>query len=122
MLGRDTNNLSTSEVNGLEYLSINKFRYVEAAAAVEFQEIAGTVVINHETIWIDISAGLGGHIVNISAPQNGSWFVYDDKMNCIATSLERHPRETIILPDNGRLALAGDPGAEFVIMGGNSKG
>jgi hypothetical protein len=38
-------------------------------------------------------------------------------MNCIATSLEMHPRSTIILPDNGRLALAGDPGAEFVFTG-----
>jgi len=46
---------------------------------------------------------------------NSSWFVYDDKSVCIATSLEKHPRASVILPENGMLAFAGDPGAVFTL-------
>jgi len=34
-------------------------------------------------------------------------------MNCIATSLEKAANDRIILPDGGRVAFAGEPGAIF---------
>jgi hypothetical protein len=37
-------------------------------------------------------------------------------MNCIAASLEKTLRETIILPENGRLAFAGEAGAVFTLQ------
>jgi hypothetical protein len=36
-------------------------------------------------------------------------------MNCIATSLEMDLRDWVVLPENGRLAFAGDPGAVFTL-------
>jgi len=115
MTGRDTNNLSVSKHNGIEYLSVNHYRYVDASAAQQFSEASEMIVLESETIWFDIDNTANGRTLNISTPQNGAWFVYDSKMNCIATSLEKHPRDTIILPKNGRLALAGEAGAEFIL-------
>ena len=64
-------------------------------------------------VWADIDTDLGGQIIYIETPKNGAWFVYDDKMNNIATSLEKVIRDKIILPENGRMAFAGEPGAVF---------
>ena len=48
--------------------------------------------------------------------ETGSWFIYDDKMNCIATSLEMKPRASTILPEGGRIVLVGKTGTEFVMQ------
>ena len=116
MAGRDTCNLNISIKNGNEYLAINKFVYVDAASAIKFSEAGNTVTLGAEPVWADIDADAGRQIIHISAPDNGSWFAYDDKMNCVATSLEKHPRGAIILPENGRLLFAGEPGASFTVQ------
>ena len=115
MTGRDIVDLSIEETNGVEYLRLNNNRYVDAAAAVPFSGLGETVVIGDEPVWVDVDSGLGGRIVSVTKPENGSWFVYGDKMNCIATSLEKDLRGTIILPEGGRLLLAGEPGAGFIV-------
>jgi len=115
MAGRDINNLYVTEQDGIEYLGINDFRYIDAASAKKISEIDKTFAMGGETVWVDIDGKAGGQILNIATPQNGSWFVYDGKMNCIATSLEKHPRNMIVLPDNGRIMFAGEEGAVFSI-------
>ena len=117
MPGRDTNNLYITERGGVEYLTINNSRFIDAAAAEKFSELGKTVVIGNsgDTVWVDIDDAASGRSVSVKAPRNGSWFAYDDKMNCIATSLEMNPREAVILPENGRLAFAGEAGAEFTL-------
>ncbi|MCL1965054.1 MAG: beta-lactamase family protein [Firmicutes bacterium] len=114
MMGRDTNNLTVTKQKEFEYLAINNFRYIDAAAALKFFEMGETVVLGAETVWVDIDDA-GGRCVQIVTPQNGAWFAYDDKMNCVATSLEKYPRDTIVLPDHGRLAFAGEAGATFIV-------
>jgi hypothetical protein len=111
MMGRDIVNLSVS-ADG-RYLDINSNRYINAAAAAPFSALGGTVTAGSEPVWVNVDGDWGGKIVSIRTPANGSWFVYDNKMNCIATSLEMNLRETIILPEGGRLAFAGEPGALF---------
>jgi hypothetical protein len=115
MLGRDTNNLTITVENDVEYLHVNLYRYMDASAAVPFSALGESVVISGEPIWVNVDDSLAGKVVAIDKPENGSWFVYDDDMNCIATSLEKNLRGTIILPKGGRLAFVGDPGAEFGI-------
>ena len=115
MSGRDIVNLTIDGAGAAEYLHVGSFRYINSAAAVEYSMLGDVVAIGDEPTWVDIDIGLGGKTVGLVAPENGSWFVYDDKMNCIATSLEAIPRSTIILPEGGRLLLAGEPGAEFTI-------
>jgi len=115
MSGRDTNNLCFINKNGAEYLNVNNYRFVNSSAAKKFSEINGSISIDSETVWVDIGEGPGGQSIFIETPQNGAWFVYDEKMNCVASSLEKNLRDKIILPDNGRLAFAGEAGAEFVL-------
>ena len=116
MTGRDINNLRVSVQNGIEYLFLNNNRLIDSSAAKKISAIGERVVIETETIWIDVDGDMAGKIISITAPEkNCSWFIYDDKMNCIATSLEKNPRKTIILPENGRLAFAGEAGTEFIL-------
>jgi hypothetical protein len=115
MMGRDTNNLRAAQIGGVSYLHINEYRFVDAAATRQFSEIGDTVTVGAETAWFDVDEAMAGKTVAIDAPANGAWFVYDDKMRCIATSLAIHPQHMVILPNNGRLAFAGEPGAAFEI-------
>ena len=116
MTGRDIMNLSIETVNGTEYLRLNDSRYIDATAAVQFSTLGETLKINEEPVWVDIDEGLGGKTVGITTADNGSWFVYDEKMNCIATSLEKNLRTVFILPEAGRLLFAGEPGAQFILQ------
>jgi hypothetical protein len=111
--GRDIVNLSAEVINGVEYLNLNNYRYVDAAAAVPFSALDESVVMDTETVWADIDDDSAGKVININTPDNGSWFVYDDKMNCIASSLEKNVRNVIILPEYGRMAFCGETGAVF---------
>ena len=129
MTGRDITDLSVMLQGGAEFLHLNNHRYIETSAATPFSALGETVVVGDETVWayIDdgfgdetvwayIDDGLGGKTVGVTTPENGSWFVYDAKMNCVATSLEKNLRTSIILPENGRLAFAGEPGAAFTLQ------
>lgn len=115
MAGRDTNNLYITNQYGIEYLNRNDTRYIDAEHAKKLLDIGDIVALGSETVWIDIDSEAAGHVMSIETPHNGAWFVYDAKMNCIATSLEAQMRNTITLPVNGRLAFAGETGAIFVL-------
>jgi len=115
MFGRDCVDLAISTINGVEYLDINNGDsiFMDASNARRFSELGDAVTVGSETVWADVDAGFGGRVIYIDTPRNGAWFIYNDKMDCIATSLEKNPRSMIILPDNGRIAFAGEPGAVF---------
>ncbi|MCL2163003.1 MAG: beta-lactamase family protein [Oscillospiraceae bacterium] len=115
MTGRDTVDLYVELTNGVEYLHMNNFRYIDSTAAAPFSALGETVIIGAEPFWAQIDSGSSGKTVSVATPENGSWFVYDEKMNCIATSLEKNLRSTLILPENGRIVFAGAAGAEFTL-------
>ena len=115
MPGRDGKDLAFTTEDGAQYLNYNygNYIYMDAQAAEKFSEVSDKIIISDKTIWIDVDAESAGRIITVETPQNGSWFVYDNRMNCIATSLEKAATDKIILPDGGRLAFAGEPGAMF---------
>ena len=195
MAGRDTNNLAAVTRNGVEYMLVNDYRYIDAASIGAASEIGDSVQIpgkaarigagsqpdtyaqpdagaqpsadaqpdmgaqpgagpqpdmgaavwhtvdadtgttawpsNNDdagatvwpvededigdAIWFNVDEQAAGRTWRIVTPENGSWFTYDDKMNCVATSLEKDPRATVILPENGRIAFVGAAGAQFLI-------
>jgi len=117
MNGRDIKNLRVQTEDGCEYLCINNYRYADASKAKPFSSLGQTLVIESETIWADIDDSMAGRTIGIITPPNGAWFVYNDKMNCVASSLEENVRETVILPENGRVAFAGAAGAQFGLAG-----
>ena len=121
--GKNINNISIIKKDDVEYLCVNESRYINAKAAKKFSTLfidsatGASVVIGTETLWFDIDGNSGGRSISIETPQGlaGAWFLYDNKMNCIATSLAKNPRNTIILPENGRIAFAGEGGVEFIL-------
>jgi len=118
MNGRDAVDLTATNINGVEFIDMHSGDrvFMCATGAVPFSELGNRVNIVRNTIWVDVDAVHAGQTVSISAPQNGAWFVYDNRMNPIATSLEQNPRESIILPEGGRIAFAGEAGAAFTIQ------
>jgi len=115
MTGRDINNISVIMQNGIEYLVVNEYRYINSASIKKLSEIGSTVTVGDEPVWLDIDVNSQGRRLSITMPSNqrGSWFLFDDKMNCIATSFEKNTRNTILLPENGKIIFAGVTGTEF---------
>ena len=115
MPGRDGKDLAFITEGGVQYLDFNygNYLYIDANAVEKFSEASDKIIIDDRTIWFDVDADSAGQIIHVDLPQNGSWFVYDNRMNCIATSLEKAANDRIILPDGGRVAFAGEPGAIF---------
>jgi CubicO group peptidase (beta-lactamase class C family) len=118
MGGRDGVDMRVFTRNGTEFIEANFGNriFMDAANAKLFSELSDHVTITDDAIWVDICSDYAGQSIQITAPDNGSWFVYDYRMNAIATSLERYPRDTIILPNDGRLAFVGEPGAVFELQ------
>jgi len=115
MGGRDGADMRVFTEDGVEFIELNAGDrvFMDAANARQFSELGDQVTIVNDAIWIDIDSDYAGQSIQITTPANGSWFIYDYRMNAITTSLERYPRDTIILPHGGRMAFVGEPGAAF---------
>jgi len=118
MGGRDGADMRVFTEDGVEFIELNAGDrvFMDAAYARKFSELGSQVTIANNAIWVDIDSDYAGQSVQITTPTNGSWFVYDYRMNTIATSLERYPRDTIILPHGGRMAFVGEPGVTFSLQ------
>ena len=115
MIGRDTNNIRLDTQNGIEILHINNYRYIDSNAAAKASALGEHLVITDSTVWFDVDQNAARQIWQVQTPEDGAWFVYDEKMNCVASSLEQSPRAFVTLPEKGRIAFAGEAGAEFLI-------
>ncbi|MCL2575275.1 MAG: beta-lactamase family protein [Defluviitaleaceae bacterium] len=117
MGGRDGVDIRIFVQDGVKFIELNHGDrvFMDAAFAKRFSELNGQVAITDNAIWVDIDDEYAGQTFQITTPANGSWFVYDDRMNPIATSLERQPRNTIVLPHGGRIAFVGEPNAIFTL-------
>ena len=116
MAGRDTNNIMVQDEDEIESLLINDYLYVDAASISNASEVEDSVEITSGAVWFNVDAKMSGHRWRINAPKNGSWFTFDDKMNCVATSLDKYPLDVVVLPENGRIAFVGEAGIRFEII------
>ena len=109
--------LSVTTTNGVEFIDMHNGDrvFMCSSGAVQFSELGSSTNIVNNTIWADIGTEDAGQTISITTPQDGAWFIYDNRMNIIATSLEQNPRESIILPEGGRIAFVGEAGAIFII-------
>ena len=63
-------------------------------------------------------AGLFGGLMSVEFTEDSliiTRIAARNELNCIASSLEKNARVTVILPENGRIAFAGEAGAEFAL-------
>lgn len=116
MFGRDTNYLSIETESGVEALFINDYRYIDASSIENVDQIGESVCIGAGgAVWFDLTEQSGGQSWGIGVPENGSWFIYDEKMNYVASSLEKNVRATVTLPKSGRIVFVGESGEVFAI-------
>ncbi len=108
MTGRDSNDLAFHVQNNFDCLTINNYRYIDAASALKSSEISGAVTLDKDAVWVHVDQVSGGQVWKIQTPQRGSYFVYDEKFNCVATSLEATQRAFVTLPQNGYISFVGE--------------
>lgn len=114
MYGRDTNDLVFTTQDGVDLLQLNGYRYINEEAIQSTSQIKDTVQTIKGTRWYKVDDTMSGEVLSISHNENASYFVYDDKLNCIASSLELKERLLITLPENGYIAFVGE-NAEFLV-------
>ncbi len=110
MVGRDSLDTKFYKQGGIEVLDNGSYRYIEESAMKNTADIQGAVRTQSDGVWY----GTNGETWRVQVPENSGYFVYDEKYNCIATSLEASKSDTISLPQNGYIVFVGK-NAEFLI-------
>ncbi len=115
MYGRDTNDIVFTTQDGADVLNINGYRYIDGNVIPNTSQIKDMIKTIKDTVWYKVDSSMSGESLSISHNENSSYFVYDDKLNCVASSLELNERSFITLPENGYIAFVGE-NAEFSVM------
>lgn len=58
--------------------------------------------------WFQVDSLANGQSRKIDTPAQASWFANDNKMNCIASSLKKSPRDAITLPEDEYIIFVGE--------------
>ncbi len=114
--GRDCQDISFYEKDGLEYCVAQSTLLVDSAGIETIYPGAAsrcTILKNGYARWYRIGTA-AGNTMTVTTPANGSFTVYEADGNLAANSwaLGDH---TVLLPDNGWIVFAGEPGAAFRI-------
>lgn len=118
--GRDLNDYTIQEEQGREYLATNSGRYISEDAVTPFPASDAVITIgaNGEAVWYSTDETHKNRPLVIETPEHGSYFIYDHSakdMSCVAGSYLNAPGQQIMLPKDGRIVFAGDPGAQFKV-------
>ena len=120
-VGRDTSDYQILTRGGKDYLQTSSYRLVSEKSLEEFPSENETITIGNdgETVWFTSGGNQAVRPVTIEVPENGAFFLYDHsgkEMTCISSSYVLEKGQRILLPKEGRLAFAGEPGASFRIQ------
>lgn len=122
--GRDLVDITIEQTDQGEYLNA-RYRYISSDNIAEFTNDMKTVSIGNkrDTIWYRSDQGWSDRTVKIRAPENGHFYIYayiEDKYTCVASSIIGDNNKPLYIPEHGRIAFVGEPGAEFAITAGQS--
>jgi len=117
MIGRDLDHLSFYEQGGYEHFSVRGYSYVTEDSLRDISDIEDRITIGEDgdAKWFRIDKSGEGKKITIIPPENGSFFLYDDKFTCIATSLSLNQGNTVTLPVGGTVVFVAEPGGQFSI-------
>lgn len=119
-VGRDLNDYRITRENGVQYLETGSYRLISEDGIKMLPATDSIVKIGEdgEAVWFSSGQELAGSPVSIAAPLNGAYYIYDHgakTMKCVRNSYLVSPGQQFLLPKDGRIVFAGDPGAEFTI-------
>ena len=123
LYGRDWQNITVTEQDGVEYLSLMGGLYVDGASIETLYAGPGawsTIQADGYARWYQIGAGAAGKALSVEVPENGGFAVYDASGANVAASWAWGDTSAV-LPEGGWVVFAGEPGTRFVLSltGGN---
>lgn len=114
MGGRDGQDIHAYEENGAEYLNQGAMTFVETSAVKEIYAGAGaysTIQADGYARWYTVGAA-AGRTMTVTVPEHGGFYVYGAD-GSIAASSVMYGDTAVVLPQDGLIVFAGDPGARF---------
>ncbi|NCE65383.1 class A beta-lactamase-related serine hydrolase [Pseudoflavonifractor sp. 524-17] len=111
---RSGGDLSFHTENGVDYLSVRDYLFMDAAAAPVLYTGPGAALSiqpNGYARWCQVGQA-GGQTKTISIQGQGGFYVYDAQLNLTASSV-LYGDASVTLPENGWLVFAGDAGTTF---------
>ncbi|KAA8783707.1 beta-lactamase family protein [Paenibacillus amylolyticus] len=117
MAGRDARDIYFSRKNGIEYVHFTGYEYaseeiVQALYAGKQSKI--TIQPNANARWFSVPAAAKGKIMTVKMPAKGAVAVFDQAGVCINHTVISGNNE-VVLPENGRIAFAGEAGSRFEV-------
>lgn len=117
MIGRDLADYKFIRENGAEYVLTGTCRYIGEEAVRPSAELTeGSVTVgNDRAVWYEIPEQAASSVLEITAPDNGAWYVYDKEDTCIDSSIFKEEAGSVLLPADGHIVFAGKAGTVFQI-------
>ncbi|MDO5575360.1 MAG: serine hydrolase domain-containing protein, partial [bacterium] len=122
MTGRDlaVYECSASDGDGTgERLKLSTLTYLSEDQVSSIAELAQEVTMtrSEETMWYRVDPEYANQTVKIVAPKEGAYYLYNEKRDCMASSIMLTDGTEVLLPKGGYLVLAGEAGQTFQIHG-----
>ena len=117
LYGRDWQNITMTERNGVEYLSTCGGLYMDSAAAEPLFSGASswsTIQADGYARWYQVGSAAAGKTMTVQVPEHGGFAVYDAAGLPVAASWAWGDTSAV-LPEGGWVVFSGTPGARFVL-------
>ena len=115
LYGRDWQNITMTEQDGVEYLSLMGALYVDGTTIETLYGGASswsTIQADGYARWYQIGADAAGKTLTVQVPEHGGFAVYDANGANVAASWAWGDTSAV-LPAGGWVVFAGDPGMRF---------
>ncbi|MEK4661042.1 serine hydrolase domain-containing protein [Priestia sp. FSL H7-0729] len=115
--GRDPMDIHFSKKNAGEYLTFSGYVFASEEVVKPIysgKRSATTIQTDGYAKWFSVPATAKGKVMTVKLPANGAFAIYDQNGICINHTVVSG-KNTVVLPENGRIVFAGEAGAKFEI-------
>lgn len=114
--GRDGLDYHVEDRDGVTWIIARGSAYMDASAVPELFTGSGTAYTTVQedgyARWYTVSDGAAGKTMTVQLPEDAGFWVYDAAGQVTASSVLWNDT-SVVLPEDGVLVFAGDPGARF---------
>lgn len=117
LAGRDTTEAHFYQEHGVEYWQMGGYVGISEKMVTPLSTASRSLVIipaNGQAKWHTVSPAIAGRRLRVTLPPQGAFAVYDGQERCMNYSLV-NGSNTTVLPAQGTIVFAGEPGAEFTL-------
>ncbi|WP_145049120.1 serine hydrolase [Paenibacillus xylanexedens] len=117
LAGRDTMNFEFYQEDGIEYVTAGGNIYASQEVVRPIysgNQSKTTIQANGHATWFTVPASAAGKTMTVQMPSSGAFAVYNQAGIAVNHTVVSGQNE-IVLPDNGSIVFAGEPGSTFEI-------